>query len=183
MPVTSTNLGKTVNDMTQQEKEKMFLDLNSVLVKFWIEQGRPDKEIKIELLERMLNWYKKMGYVIPDGQSKEPINEDLEEAAKEYATTHLRNNEFPTADSAFIAGAEWQEKQDLKWAGEIHMNGYNLCKEQMLKDAVEAVVCKDHIVTEKPFYFYQSRLIELPDNLKDGDKVKIVVVPEKEDKK
>ena len=33
--------------------------------------------------------------------------------------------------------AEWQEKQDLRWAGEIHKNGYNLCKEQMLKDAVE----------------------------------------------
>lgn len=51
-------------------------------------------------------------------------------------------------------------------------------KSQMLKDAVEGEVCKDHIVTEKPFYFYQSRLIELPDNLKEGDKVKIVIVKE-----
>lgn len=58
-------------------------------------------------------------------------------------------------------GAEWQE-------------------EQMLKDAVEGEICKDYIVTEKPFYFYQSRLIELPDNLKEGDKVKIIIV--KEDK-
>ena len=48
----------------------MFLDLNGVLVKFWKEQGRPDKEIKIELLERMLNWYKKMGYVTLDKQEQ-----------------------------------------------------------------------------------------------------------------
>lgn len=62
----------------------------------------------------------------------------------------------------FLEGAEWARKQ-------------------MMEDAVEGEVCKDHIVTEKPFYFYQSRLIELPDNLKEGDKVKIVIV--KEDKK
>ena len=48
------------------DKEKMFLDLNSVLVKFWIDKGRPDKEIKIELLERMLHWYKNMGNIIQD---------------------------------------------------------------------------------------------------------------------
>lgn len=48
------------------DKEKMFLDLNSVLVKFWIEQGRPDKDVKIELMERMLHWYRTGGIVIPD---------------------------------------------------------------------------------------------------------------------
>ena len=54
-------------------------------------------------------------------------------------------------------------------------------KREMLKEAVEGVVCKDHIVTEKPFYFYQSRLIELPDNLKEGELVKIIIVPINED--
>lgn len=34
-----------------------------------------------------------------DSLPEEKPSEDLEEAAKEYATTHLRNNEFPTADS------------------------------------------------------------------------------------
>lgn len=43
---------------------------------------------------------------------EEKPSEDLEKAAKEYATTHLRNNEFPTADSAFIAGARWQKAKD-----------------------------------------------------------------------
>ena len=44
-----------------------------------------------------------------DTLSEEP-DKSLEEAAKEYATTHLRNNEFPTADCAFIAGAKWGAK-------------------------------------------------------------------------
>ena len=47
-----------------------------------------------------------------DSLPEEKPSEDLEEAAKEYATTHLRNNEFPTADSAFIAGAKWQKAKD-----------------------------------------------------------------------
>lgn len=89
-------------------------------------------------------------------QQEQP-SEDLENAAEEYATTHLRNNEFPTADNAFIAGAEWQ-------------------KEQMLKEAVEGEV-----------YLYSSYkreataiIVDIPkENL--GDKVKIVIVPIKED--
>ena len=39
------------------------------------------------------------------------VDKDLEKAATEYVTIHLRNNEFPTADSAFIAGAKWQDEQ------------------------------------------------------------------------
>ena len=52
--------------MTNEEKDKLFLDLNSVLVKFWISKGRPSKELKIELLERMLHWYKTMGTIVQD---------------------------------------------------------------------------------------------------------------------
>ena len=50
----------------------------------------------------------------------EPVTDchDLEEAAEEYATTHLRNNEFPTADSAFKAGAEWQKAKMMEGAVE-----------------------------------------------------------------
>ena len=47
-----------------------------------------------------------------DSLPEEKPSDELEDAAKEYATTHLRNNEFPTADSAFIAGAEWQKAKD-----------------------------------------------------------------------
>lgn len=95
--------------MTQQEKEKMFLDLNSVLVKFWIEQGRPDKEIKIELLERMLNWQKKAGIVIPDEQSKEPVSDDLEKEIKTWIPAHIVGGDK----------APWKELKDvvIQWAG------------------------------------------------------------------
>lgn len=33
----------------------MFLDLNATLVKFWKDNGRLDKGLMIELLERLLN--------------------------------------------------------------------------------------------------------------------------------
>ena len=137
-----------------------------------LQQEQPSEDLEAEIkryrkeempvvLESDLNDIARHFYELGK-KSKEPVNEDLEEAAEEYARL---DDEGVWKDGGkykgFIAGAEWQ-------------------KEQMLKDAVEGVVCKDHIVTEKPFYFYQSRLIELPDNLNEGDKVKIVIIPEKE---
>lgn len=71
---------------------------------------------------------------------EEKPSEDLEEAARNYTDSKSwakENYLTPYIRESFIAGAEWQEKQDLKWAGEIHKNGYNLCKEQMMKDAEE----------------------------------------------
>ena len=47
----------------KQDEESIFLDLNSVLVKFWREKGGVSKDMKIRLLERMLGWYKKMGTI------------------------------------------------------------------------------------------------------------------------
>lgn len=41
--------------MTQQKKERMFLDLNATLVKFRKDNGRPNKGLRIEMLERLLN--------------------------------------------------------------------------------------------------------------------------------
>lgn len=97
--------------MDRKEIEKMFLELNSVLVKFWKEQGRPDKEIKIELLERMLRWYKEMGYVT---LNKQEPDVDLEEAAMNYIAPienedGLKVINFSGRDikDAFIAGAKW----------------------------------------------------------------------------
>lgn len=68
----------------------------------------------------------------------------LEEEAEEYATTHLHNNEFPTADSAFKAGAKWQKEQDtapvdgnelLHVADKSYKIGWRDCKQQMLRIA------------------------------------------------
>lgn len=56
--------------MTIAEREKLFLELNTVLVKFWKENGRPDNGIRIQLLERMLHWYKNMGNITQDKRGK-----------------------------------------------------------------------------------------------------------------
>lgn len=287
--------------------EKIFLDLNSVLVKFWKDQGRPDKEVKIALLERMLNWYKKMGYITLDTLSEEPgvdvtdfckpidpgipqcvadhwhemfgvvdkhpkntlppskecdhglrepleseePDKSLEEAANKFAVFYdqgtcngiaqdcfiagaewqarqlLQGSPMPedtvlfnkgvaegrrleredmmkiitkddnleeaakniykvpfgTRAEDFIAGADWQEKQDLKYISEIHKNGYNLCKEQMLKDAVEGVVGKDGILTLSNGEAVDlcPSLDKIAFGLQPRQKVRIVVLKEEEE--
>ena len=52
--------------MTRDEIEHMFLELNSALVRFWKEQGRPDNEVRIELMRRMLHWYENEGTITQD---------------------------------------------------------------------------------------------------------------------
>lgn len=72
----------------------------------------------------------------------------LEEVAEEYATMHLRNNEFPTADSAFIAGANWMRKKDVEDMYLSDNRHFLKCYEQgkvdmrveMMKDAVEGEI-------------------------------------------
>ena len=186
--------------MTQQEKEIMFLYLNDILVKFWIEQGRPDKEVRIELLERMLNWYKKMGYVTLDKQSKEPVSEDLEAKAAQYESYfdvgeqhgYLCVNKGEMAE-AFKDGARWQKEQmgeqarkelaktditlaDLVAFDEGFKLGRSLERQDMLKDAVEGYIAQ-RINGE----LYAKCHIPKAMDLEFGDKVKIVIVPIKED--
>lgn len=94
------------------------------------------------------------------------IDKSLEEAAKGYEWSNVDTNQLnpPTLDmtvqvgdlrNAFIAGAEWQ-------------------KSQMLKDAVEG----------KTFYlpFGKWRVTTLvgKDKIKEGDKVRIIVLKEGE---
>ena len=149
--------------MTQKEFEKMFLDLNSVLVKFWIKQGRPAKEIKIELLERMLNWYKKMGYVTLDKQ-EDKLPAGLEEAADisirgvvpivvngEYY--YIRKQLF----DVFIAGAKWD-------------------RAKMMEEAVKVKAFTDY-----PLLNFSSPKEKREKSLfKAGQEVKLIIIPEDE---
>ena len=103
---------------------------------------------------------------LPDecvANTSKTFSEDLEEAAEEYATTHLRNNEFPTADSAFRAGAEWM-------------------KRKMMEGAVEGEVCilPGHVayVKEKNNESLKQYLLN---NFKAGDEVRIIILPNDED--
>lgn len=106
---------------------------------------------------------------------EEKPSEDLEEAAEEYASDYpAYNDEQAIAKYAFKRGAEWQEKQDLRWAGEIHKNGYNLCKEQMLKNAVEGEV------ENSCFGIVYLRKNLMNEGYSTGDKVKILILKDEE---
>ena len=102
---------------------------------------------------------------------EEKPSEDLEKAA-----ANIYKTPFGTRAEDFIAGAEWQEKQDLRWAGEIHKNGYNLCKEQMLKDAVEGEIQMRYsgCLCAKTIRAINE------DKFKLGDKVKIIILKDGE---
>ena len=43
-----------------------YFELSGVLVRFWKDHGVTDKEERIAYLERLLKWYKQMGYVVLD---------------------------------------------------------------------------------------------------------------------
>lgn len=93
--------------MPQDEKDRMFLDLNSVLVKFWIGNGRPDKEIRIELLERMLNWYKKMGYATMERLEEEDLKKEIARTYHDGSvadTSEMDHNDYENIAHYF---AEW----------------------------------------------------------------------------
>lgn len=123
-------------------------------------------------------------------QSKEPVNEDLEAEIKRY-----RKEEMPVvleSDLNDIARhfANWQKEQMIRdcsvqasYEAEIEKaeeRGYNLCKQQMLKDAVEASV---NYYENIPGGSYVELVADIlnPTGVRYKDKVKIIIV--KEDKK
>ena len=143
-------------------------------------------------------------------QQEQPC-EDLEEAAKKhaktkYGLTQLLGCEQLEVVDDFIAGAEWQKEQmlkgdrlteldksykqakrELEWFKEGKRQG----REQMLKDAVEGEVCGrvyDHInirfADGVSKYLEPKNISHIPADISKyaiGDKVKVVIVPEKEE--
>ena len=97
-----------------------------------------------------------------DSIPEEPASEDLDDAARDYSLVIFRQNgvdmECVGSDSvsAFKAGAEWQ-------------------KQQMMKDAVEGLVCGHNDNT--PAWIDLS--IKNKPNVNVGNKVKIIIVKEK----
>ena len=99
--------------------------------------------------------FAKYGEMQPNGSSE--IQKDLEEAAEKFVgydmdCDELRDYEIGIA--AFIAG-------------------YNLCKEQMMKEAVEGLICAT-ITGANAISF----LSPLPKELTVGDKVRVIIVKE-----
>ena len=95
-------------------------------------------------------------------------SEDLEEAAEEYADKHGFRVPYDGSDNFY-------DDVDVKASKEGFIAGYNLCKEQMMKEAVEYEVW-DFSVEAYPH-------VNIPlDNkqYRSGDKVRVIVLP-KED--
>lgn len=86
---------------------------------------------------------------------KEPVSEDLEEAAYQYANCF--KHQFGMASMAFIKGAKWQ-------------------KEQMMKDAI------DGMVSVKSNYNILTcdrlAVVNAIKNYNEGDKVKVIIIKE-----
>ena len=128
-----------------------------------------------------------------DSLPEEKPSEDLKNTAQHIAIETLSDTKFMTTtmvyvlgklQDIFIAGAEWQrEKMELDGIVTLTESdfdaekekasewGYNLCKEQMMKDAVEGEIVKD--ITNK--LAVTAKNINL-DGFKFGDKVKIIIV-------
>lgn len=112
------------------------------------------------------------------------IDKSPEEAAKKYLDSLFgkgKHNDFNI--HLFIAGWKCRDDQmpmpeDTVLFQKGVVEGRRLEKEDMLGDAVEGYMDKDHIVTEGPFYYIRSRNLDLPNGLKEGDKIRIIIVKE-----
>lgn len=165
------------------------------------------KEKAIKTLADIIFYVSKLGYIPYDTDdefcavniAKKHIEEllpslpsDLKEASKKYVSTlcdrvdkGLRID--TTLESAFKAGAEWKEEQMKethcsrweKWkeveetACHEYENGWKDCKEEMMSEAMEGEAHPDDCEI-------WVNLIGYGLNIKDGDKVRVIVLP-KED--
>ena len=134
---------------------------------------------KLELID-ILAWL--------DTLSEEP-NKSLEEAAEEYKQGEIDTNVdyydetgeplcfMEALKDAFIAGAEWQYQKDRGKFAQIKAKtwceGYDACKDKMMKDAVEGKVFMS-------FAPGHNQMVMADVDLPTNTKVKIIIVKEEE---
>lgn len=118
---------------------------------------------------------------------KEPVSEDLEEAAKHYLYSNILYDDVyvgnPTDKDCiemFKAGAEWQKEQDQSTIelAEDHamLAGMEKMKEQMMKDAADVTV---HIDAGNYPYIPQIALYDYDKDIplaREGDKYKVILI-------
>ncbi len=131
-------------------------------------------------------------------RAEESVPNDLEEAAKKYATEWHKNPDGSawkpyfevSAIKAFIAGAKWQKEQyhffNKAWAENMqaeldrnYENGKQAMKEQMMKGAVEGTVDFEYF-GYKVICSDLKQLDTLLESMSHGDKVRIIIVKEGE---
>ena len=119
--------------------------------------------------------------------STKMVDKSLEEAADKHIRKVVDAAGHPGWDwttqdiaDAFIAGAKWQKEQDDKELSDLltiaHLQGAEQMEEQMLKDAVEGVVCYG----SKGAYIETDFLGEYDTDVygNSGDKVRLIIVKE-----
>ena len=178
--------------MTNAERDKDMIES----IELWLH------EIEPKWVEKELAWLDKLRTRLIEEKSEKPMNqEDLEEAAEEYADKHGfrvpydgSNNYYDDVDvkaskEGFLAGAEWQKEQ-MVLDGIVTLTesdfdaekekasewGYNLCKEQMMKDAVEGEITVGRLPDDWSLAYNPDELHRALLKFKSGDKVKIIIV-------
>jgi len=149
-------------ELHEGDMEKMLLDLSI---------GKGKRETKIALPDKVV-----------DSISEEPVSEELEEAADKFARFYDQGTCDGIAQECFKAGAEWQYQKDrgefAKLKAKEWSDGYNegivKGKEKMLEDAVDYEIVSN--LAAYPIIYYEVKHL----GLKDGDKVKIIIIKENE---
>ena len=114
-------------------------------------------------------------------RAEESVPNDLEEAAKDYTDSSewLLGENLEHIEAAFLAGAEWQKQHDAELIEIAYNDGITIGmtkqKEQMLKEAVEGTIFCQRLNR----YIY---LKEIDESLHYGDKVRIIVIPNTDEK-
>ena len=143
-----------------------------------------------EKRDRILMVYKDLLTFI-DSLPEEKLSEELEEAAEElFETIEIQEHENIFEDTfkkIFIAGAEWMRKKDVEDMYMSDNRHFLKCYEQgkvdmrveMMKDAVEGEVYKfgDTAYVKENNNADLTKYLSKFDN---GDKVKIIVIKQKE---
>jgi len=117
-----------------------------------------------------------------DSLSEEPVSEDLEEFALQYAGHHAPYDScMQEVEDAVKAGAKWQKEQDQSTIelAEDHamLAGMEKMREQMMKDAIK---CEVTWIDGFMLDYTQEQQDDLLEKIgaKVGDKVKLIIIKE-----
>lgn len=113
-----------------------------------------------------------------DSLQEEPLSEELENNAIQYAGKHAPYDDaMDEVKEAFKAGAKWQKQQDKETIeiAEDHamFAGMEKMREQMMKDAIDGEIF-DIFYQDGDCLEIHTKIPE--DKFQDGDKVKLIII-------
>ena len=134
--------------------------------------GKRDEDFSGEYLERtsqleLASHFAQWGAEHTKNSEEKPVPADLEEAAGEYEKKHTYQR--------YDGGGLTPEYNAT--LAEAFIAGYNLCKERMMQEAVEGKVIDFRYVGEIDYASAKIVFTTIP-KLKEGDKVRIIIVKE-----